>query len=595
MRRLALFCLSLQLMFELSSPYELRVVPDSSLILPCRHGQSDLNGVLVTWTYNGGNISAKTPVNPSDGALSIPFVTVDSEGEYLCVVQEDKIMWRTVYNIKVDASSVYMIELVEGSSVYLPCRRPLSSQDKVYPNWFKVAENDKRTQLYPVEYSNREERLEWGSPDESHSDQPINLIRAVVKDTGTYHCESAKGERFSTIHLVVKASPQRPPFSCDNFTTAWEPCLDKTSRSWAPILEESQAEFSMKLYSHLSRSKTSENLLFSPISISGVLSHLLLGARGDTRRHIETAVCLPHDFHCVHFQMKRLKEKLAGSMQIASQIYYNPHMNLSETFTNDSVEFYEAEPVGLLPTNAENIEMINSWVANKTNNKITHLVDDVPPDTRLILLNAVSFSGQWKLKFDNKAEKQLFTKLNGELVKVPILKSSKYSLAVDYVAAVKAQVGRFPLTDENSLYILLPRSHQQSDMQTMEEKMTDSAVRQMIEHMKVVSPEVMEVILPKIKLDIKTDMKGLLRKLGLSSLFEEPNLCGIYSEDRLALNDAQHKAFLTLTEEGVEGGAVTSLSYSRSFPTFSALRPFMLLLWNDRANVPLFIGRVTDP
>lgn len=82
---------------------------------------------------------------------------------------------------------------------------------------------------------------------------------------------------------------------------------------------------------------------------------------------------------------------------------------------------------------------------------------------------------------------------------------------------------------------------------------------------------------------------------GLSSLFEKPNLCGIYSEDKLALNDAQHKAFLTLTEEGVEGAAATSLAYSRSFPTFSALRPFVLLLWNDRANVPLFIGRVTDP
>lgn len=50
------------------------------------------------------------------------------------------------------------------------------------------------------------------------------------------------------------------------------------------------------------------------------------GARHDTRKAIERALCVPHDFHCVHLQMKKLREKLDGSMQIASQIYYNPRI-----------------------------------------------------------------------------------------------------------------------------------------------------------------------------------------------------------------------------------------------------------------------------
>ena len=81
---------------------------------------------------------------------------------------------------------------------------------------------------------------------------------------------------------------------------------------------------------------------------------------------------------------------------------------------------------------------------------------------------------------------------------------------------------------------------------------------------------------------------------GLSLLFEDANLCGL-SEERLVLDDARHKAFLALTEEGVEAGAATSMSFSRSFLSFSALRPFVMLLWSDQANVPLFVGRVTDP
>lgn len=82
---------------------------------------------------------------------------------------------------------------------------------------------------------------------------------------------------------------------------------------------------------------------------------------------------------------------------------------------------------------------------------------------------------------------------------------------------------------------------------------------------------------------------------GLSSLFEDANLCGLYSEERLVLDDARHRAFLALTEQGVEAGAVTSISFSRTHSSFSALQPFIMLLWSDQANVPLFIGRVTDP
>lgn len=270
-------------------------------------------------------------------------------------------------------------------------------------------------------------------------------------------------------------------------------------------------------------------------------------------------------------------------------------MNLSESFTNQSIRYYEAKPTMLLETSEENTEMINSWVANKTNNKIQHLVDSVPPSTQLMLLNAVSFSGQWKVKYEMKPRKELFTKLNGDLVRVPILYHPKYSAAMTYIVELKAQVARLALSGDSSLYILLPRSNTVTDLQQVEKLMTDTAVRQMIEQMKTTTPELIEVTLPQIMLDIQPDMNMLIKKLGLSSLFEGPNVCGLYSKDRLVLDDAKHRAFLALTEQGVEAGAITTMSFSRSFPSFSALRPFIMLLWSDHANVPLFIGRVTEP
>lgn len=69
-------------------------------------------------------------------------------------------------------------------------------------------------------------------------------------------------------------------------------------------------------------------------------------------------------------------------------------MTLNQLFSERSASFYGAEPTRLLATGEANKNMINSWVANKTNNQIKELVDSVSPHTQLVLLNAVSFRGQ---------------------------------------------------------------------------------------------------------------------------------------------------------------------------------------------------------
>lgn len=49
-------------------------------------------------------------------------------------------------------------------------------------------------------------------------------------------------------------------------------------------------------------------------------------------------------------------------------------------------------------------------------------------------------SGQWKVKYDMKPRKGVFTKLDGDLVNVPLLYHQKYMAAMVYVVELKAQV-----------------------------------------------------------------------------------------------------------------------------------------------------------
>ncbi|XP_070972217.1 plasma protease C1 inhibitor-like [Oncorhynchus clarkii lewisi] len=606
-----LSCVSLLLVFELfsSSVGVLQSVPGSTLVFPCLPGQNPKSfaGAKITWKYNDYLVpdypeSSKELKASKDGFyLEISPVSVANEGAYECVIKQNDMEWQKVHIVQVDVSSSYILKVIEGSTVNLPCDRPPSSKDPVH--WYRYDKgmtNGTRKQLNPAETGEMVEgdRLEWlYGPLEK--DMTITLNEVKMEDAGMYYCETAEQGRdssnFNTIELIVEAAPTVLPYSCAGFMTPWESCQDETSRSWEAMLGESLNEFSMKLYAHLSQSQPMKNLLFSPISISGVLTHLLLGARGKTRRDMETALCLSHDFFCVHSEMKKLKLKLQDTLKMASQIYYNPNMKLSESFTNQSMQFYDADPVKLTNTSEVNVEMINSWVAKQTNNKIKELVDSVPAHTELLLLNAVYFNGQWKMKFDAKSKTFPFVKLNGDTVKVPVLYSAKYKLAVQYVPALMAQVAMFPLSGASSLFILLPPTTKLTDLQLVEGKMTDRAVSQMVEQMNQVSPQATEVTLPKIKLDIRTEMNTLLRKIGLSELFDSANLCGFYPDNELLLTEARHRAFLSLTEEGVEAGAATSLSFSRSFSSFSALRPFLMILWSDQAKVPLFVGRVTEP
>uniref|UniRef100_A0A8K9V171 Serpin peptidase inhibitor, clade G (C1 inhibitor), member 1 n=1 Tax=Oncorhynchus mykiss TaxID=8022 RepID=A0A8K9V171_ONCMY len=519
-----------------SSVGVLHGVPGSTLVIPCLPGQKQQSFAGTTQNPQSNSSSPRVGF-----FLEISPVSVANEGEYECVIKQNDMEWQKVHIVQVDVSSSYILKVNEGSTVNLPCERPPSSKDQVH--WYrydKVMRNGTRKQLNPAETGEMVDgdRLEWlfGS---FEKDVTITLNGVKMEDAGMYYCETAEEGRDSTVPSIL-------PYSCVGFMTPWESCQDETSRSWEAMLKESLNEFSMNLYAYLSQSQPMKNMLFSPISISG--------------RDMETALCLSHDFFCVHSEMKKLKLKLhQDTLKMASQIYYNPIQ---------SMQFYDADPVKLTNSSEVNVEMINSWVAKQTNNKIKELVD-----------SAVSFGYVFHSNikilpptpYTVKNISSPFVKLNGDTVNVPVLYSAKYKLAMQYVPALMAQVAMFPLSGESSLFILLPPSAKLSDLQLVEGKMADKAVSQMVEQMNQVSPQATEVTLPNHLI--------------------HTNLCGLQPDNELLLTDARHRAFLSLTEQGVEAGGATSLSFS-SFP---APRPFLMILWSDQAKSPLFVGRVTEP
>lgn len=61
---------------------------------------------------------------------------------------------------------------------------------------------------------------------------------------------------------------------------------------------------------------------------------------------------------------------------------------------NASRSLYGSSPRVLGNDSQVNLELINAWVAENTNHKISRLLDSLPADARLVLLNAVSLNGK---------------------------------------------------------------------------------------------------------------------------------------------------------------------------------------------------------
>ncbi|XP_041087869.1 hemicentin-2-like [Polyodon spathula] len=455
------------------------------------------------------------------------------------------------------------------------------------------------------------------------TDLSIRIVNLTLRDSGMYYCEkytvfdgtliaSGAGSRLS----VQAALEATPPSRCHGYKQAWLPCLGGPSPSGKAILGESLLEFSVSLYRAVAHTQTSpRNLFFSPLSVAMALSHLLLGARGDTQSALEQALFLPAEFECLH---KELSSLSSPNLLTASQIYVRQGESvrlcvcvcvlyltplcftmlpcaLSEFNEPHRRSTTGAWPQLLSNDSEANVRLVNDWVAKHTEDKITHLLDDVPATTELLLLNAIYYQGKWKIRFDvTKTVKEGFLSI-GKHVVVPVMKSQGYKLASLHHRGLQANVGRFILSGGVSFLVLLPTDPSLDSLLALESRLSSKLLADVVQQLSQATTNPTMVSLPRLRLDVQTDLAYILEKLGLLELFSSPNLCGLSPQAGLFVSDALHRAVLDLGESGVEAAAATSISLARTVFVFDALQPFILVLWDDALRAPLFMGRVTDP
>ncbi|XP_004683519.1 PREDICTED: plasma protease C1 inhibitor [Condylura cristata] len=379
------------------------------------------------------------------------------------------------------------------------------------------------------------------------------------------------------------------------FASCLEPpksCFDLANHSAEALLGDSLVDFSVKLYHAFSELKKPEtNIAFSPFSVASLLTHVLLGAGDKTRRNLESLLSYPEGFACVHEALKAIKSKGFTS---ASQIFHSPDLELKSTFLNASQRLYASHPQVLGNDSSVNVELINSWVSKKTHGKISHLLDSLPSDTRLVLLNAIYLSAKWKTVFNQKKTTMEPFNLRSSVIKVPMMMSKKYPVAGFSDPTLKANIGMLQLSHNLSLVIMVPQ-HLKYHLEDLEQALSPTVFKAVMKRLELSKYQPTLLMMPRIKVMSNQDMLPILEKLEFFDFSYELDLCGLTEDPDLQVSAMQHQTLLELTESGVEAAAATAVSVARTLLIFEVQQPFLFVLWDQQYKFPVFMGRVYDP
>lgn len=387
----------------------------------------------------------------------------------------------------------------------------------------------------------------------------------------------------------------------DNYTTeqavatlvrVYENCANIGAESDG-TKDTSNLSFADKLNAQMPQDK---NYMFSPFSIKMALAMAANGADGATKDEILKALDID-DLDAYNKNVKQTLERYSKSdalkLNVANSIWLNSD-NTKEKFVKDfsdkMKEFFSAESDVVTRANA--LDKINGWVKDKTNDKISSIINENNLDFMAMLINAVYFKGSWLKDFSESATADdTFTDRDGNNVQIPFMNQTDYFryarindtevVEMPYLAYDENSDGSKKIDMDISMYLI------KSDKDINAEEILNSAE---------MNRNYVRLSLPKFKTEYGTSLKGMLGELGIDTAFGEmADFDKMLGEKNLQLTDVLHKTYINVDEKGTEAAAVTAaMAGATSMPpepvSVKFDKPFTYVIMDNTTKDILFMG-----
>jgi serpin B len=284
----------------------------------------------------------------------------------------------------------------------------------------------------------------------------------------------------------------------------------------------------------------------------------------------------------------------AVTTSIANSIWYRNDFAFHQTFFDTVSKYFNAEVAGLDFTNQPaSLAAINGWVNANTAGKIPTILDAIPGNAVMYLINAIYFNGRWREKFDaTKTTSESFRRAGG----VDPMRLMHRTGDMGYAESPTWQAVDLPYGNSAfTMTVVLPK--ETSDVETVAASLNPSTWNALTA---ALSEREVELSLPRLRMSYERTLNDDLKSLGMVIPFigDAADFTGMSPNGHhLYISNVKQKAFVDIHEEGTEAAAATSVEIGVTsapiIPVVRVDRPYIFVLRERLSGTILFMGKVT--
>ena len=346
-----------------------------------------------------------------------------------------------------------------------------------------------------------------------------------------------------------------------------------------------------------------KNTLISPLSVLYALAMTANGADGETLAQMQQVLGMDSDdLNCYMLAyMDLLPEAEKYKMSLANSIWFkdDPNFIVNESFLQTNADYYGSS-IYKAAFDEGTRNDINNWVKEHTDEMIPEILDEIPDEAIMYLVNALAFEAQWDDVYDEfQVRDGIFTKEDGTKQDVEMMHADEYKYLSDDLATgfIKYYEGR-----KYAFAALLP--NEGVTVQQYVDSLTGSHLQKML-----ADPEEIQVFtcIPKFESEYDIEMSEVLQEMGMTDAFDwniaDFSKLGTYNVDgmNICINRVLHKTFISVTEQGTKAGAATAVEMVaegaaeiQEYREVILDRSFVYILIDCETNLPFFIGTMMD-
>ncbi|AYL99626.1 serpin family protein [Mucilaginibacter celer] len=356
--------------------------------------------------------------------------------------------------------------------------------------------------------------------------------------------------------------------------------------------------FTLKLFkANASETDNDKNLMLSPLSVSFALGMTSNGAAGQTLTDINSTLGFDgftqDEVNSYHHNLITNLPQLDPntSLKIANSIWYANDFTPLPAFLKTNTDFYNAEVKALdFKNKTASANTINKWVSQQTNNKIPKIINEIPDNVKMYLINAIYFKSAWKTRFDAaKTYKAPFKLADNSTVQADFMTTK-----LDFNNAYDNGTNVMELPYSNSKYsmvLIMPDEDVKSYAATLNQTKWDLLMGKL-------AANKADVTIPKFKFSYEITLNDILKSMGMGIAFSDlADFTRINAAGGLSITEVKHKTYIDVNEEGTEAAAVTSVGVgvTSAGPTNFFNKPFIFAIREMKTGLILFVGIVNNP